>query len=228
MLMSPPLKSPAALRRRGSPRRAGDRKAASSGGFCAYTSPTFIASAAPMRANEVTMRPIKARSRRPTGVVRSMLSSKARASEGSSLRHSHISSRGCASLPQLAGEGGAKRRMGCGPLLRRKSDCTTVTANLHRSIPAFHTPSGPPGHLPRFAEKGNARAACRVDDLCECRRDQARASSRASHRATVRGQMKPGLSGMTWPVTSQSNKWRIAARRCFTVGAERSRPSCSM
>ena len=37
--------------------------------------------------------------------------------------------------------------MGCGPLLRRKSDCTTVTANLSRSSPAFHTPSGPSGHL---------------------------------------------------------------------------------
>src|SRR5208282_1825902 len=57
-------------------------------------------------------------------------------------------------LPQLAGEGGAKRRMGYGPLLRRKSHCTTVIANLRRAIPAFHTPSGPPGHLPRFAEKG--------------------------------------------------------------------------
>jgi tryptophan synthase beta chain len=34
------------------------------------------------------------------------------------LRHSHISGRGCAHLPQLAGEGGAERRMGCGPLLR--------------------------------------------------------------------------------------------------------------
>ena len=36
------------------------------------------------------------------------------------------------------------RRMGCGLLLRSKSVCTTVTANLRRSIPAFHTPSGPP------------------------------------------------------------------------------------
>ena len=43
-------------------------------------------------------------------------------------------------LPQLAGEGGAKRRMGCGPLLRIKSDCTTVTANLRRAVPAFPHP----------------------------------------------------------------------------------------
>ncbi len=26
------------------------------------------------------------------------------------------------------------------------------------------------------------------------------------------------LSGMIWPMTSQSNRWRIAARCCFTVG----------
>ena len=42
------------------------------------------------------------------------------------------------------------------PLLRRKSDCTTVTANPHRFRPALHTPSGPSGHLPRFAEKGRS------------------------------------------------------------------------
>jgi hypothetical protein len=33
--------------------------------------------------------------------------------------------------------------MGCGPLLRRKPDCTSVAANVHRSRPAFRTPSGP-------------------------------------------------------------------------------------
>ena len=33
-----------------------------------------------------------------------------------------------------------------------------------------------------------------------------------------------GLTGMTWPVTSQSNRCLIAARRCFAVGADRSRP----
>ena len=64
----------------------------------------------------------------------------------------HLSSpRG--SLPQLAGEGGAIgrrrrpsfdglwRRMGCGPLLRRQTACTNVTANLRSKRPAFHTPS---------------------------------------------------------------------------------------
>jgi putative hemolysin len=40
-------------------------------------------------------------------------------------------------------QGGAERRMGCGPLLQRESGCTSVTANLRRSRPAFHTPSGP-------------------------------------------------------------------------------------
>ncbi|MCP2086134.1 UNVERIFIED_ORG: hypothetical protein J2Y81_002151 [Paraburkholderia sediminicola] len=29
-----------------------------------------------------------------------------------------------------------------------------------------------------------------------------------------------GLCGTIWPVTSQSNRWRIAASRCLTVGAD--------
>jgi hypothetical protein len=33
-----------------------------------------------------------------------------------------------------------------------------------------------------------------------------------------------GLTGTTWPVTSQSNRWRIAASRCLTLGAASSRP----
>jgi hypothetical protein len=28
-----------------------------------------------------------------------------------------------------------------------------------------------------------------------------------------------GLTDTTWPVTSQSNRWRIAASRCLTLGA---------
>jgi len=35
--------------------------------------------------------------------------------------------------------------MGCGPLLRGESDCTTVTANLQRSIPALRTIQQEPG-----------------------------------------------------------------------------------
>ena len=46
--------------------------------------------------------------------------------------------------------------MGYGPLLLRWKDCTSIIANLHRLLPAFRTPSGPSGHLPRFAEKGRA------------------------------------------------------------------------
>ena len=77
-------------------------------------------------------------------------------------------------FPSSAGEGGAERRLGCGPLPRRKPDCTTVAANLHRAIPAFHTPSGPiarretgvsrrpTGHLPRFAEKEGATRSALV------------------------------------------------------------------
>ena len=34
-----------------------------------------------------------------------------------------------------------------------------------------------------------------------------------------------GLTGTIWPITSQSKRWRIAARRCFTVGADASRRS---
>ena len=33
------------------------------------------------------------------------------------------------------------------------SSCTAIAASLNRTVPAFRTPSGPPGHLPRFAEK---------------------------------------------------------------------------
>ena len=72
-------------------------------------------------------------------------------------------------LPQLAGKGGAQRRMGCGPLLRPKSDRTNVSANLRHNTPAFRTPSTPSGHLPRFAEKGRAAAAYSLDCLCACR-----------------------------------------------------------
>ena len=48
---------------------------------------------------------------------------------------------------------GLWRRMGCGPPLPPESDCATVIVNLRRIIPAFRTPSGPPGHLPHFVEK---------------------------------------------------------------------------
>ena len=37
-----------------------------------------------------------------------------------------------------------------------------------------------------------------------------------------------GFAGMTWPVTSQSKRRRIGARRSLTVAAQRSRPSCAM
>jgi hypothetical protein len=57
-------------------------------------------------------------------------------------------------LPQLAGEGGPKGRMGYGPLLQTEPDCTDISGNLRLSTPAFRTPSGAARHLPRFAEKG--------------------------------------------------------------------------
>ena len=36
------------------------------------------------------------------------------------------------------------------------------------------------------------------------------------------------FTGTTWPMTSQSNRWRIAARCCFAVGADRPRLRASM
>ena len=58
----------------------------------------------------------------------------------------------------------------------------------------------------------------------------ARASAGSStgvcpHVTTCRGPRTDaaGLTGTTWPVTSQSNRWRIAASRCLTVGAASSR-----
>ena len=37
-----------------------------------------------------------------------------------------------------------------------------------------------------------------------------------------------GLTGTTWPVTSQSNSMRMQARCCLTEGADMRRPSCSI
>ena len=36
-----------------------------------------------------------------------------------------------------------------------------------------------------------------------------------------------GFAGMTWPITSQSNRWRTPASCCLTLGAASSRPSAS-
>ncbi len=48
--------------------------------------------------------------------------------------------------------------------------------------------------------------------------------------ATCRGPRTDpaGLMGTTWPVTSQSNKWRIAASRCVRLGAASSRAPASI
>ncbi len=54
------------------------------------------------------------------------------------------------SFPSPAGEGGAKRRMGYGPLHEPQSACTNVTANLSSTRPCFPHPSW--RCLPRFAE----------------------------------------------------------------------------
>ncbi len=51
--------------------------------------------------------------------------------------------------------------MGCGPLPQPKSDCTSVSANLHQSSPAFRTPSGPSGQpSPLRGEGEPGRSEC--------------------------------------------------------------------
>ena len=73
------------------------------------------------------------------------------------LRESHILDGGrspspaCRSLLGKVAEG----RMGCGRLPQCWPDCRSVDVNLRRAIPAFRTPSGPPGPLPHFVEKGS-------------------------------------------------------------------------
>src|SRR5208282_2056782 len=64
-----------------------------------------------------------------------------------------------APLPQLAWEGGAQRRMGCGPLQRRRADCTTGAAKLLQTAPCFPHPIRPSATFPAFAEKGNPPTA---------------------------------------------------------------------
>ena len=106
--------------------------------------------------------------------------------------------------PKLAGEepapslarGGAQRRMGCGPLLRSRSHCATVTAKLQPIIPAFHTPCGPSGHLPRFAEKGGSSAACRLDGLCERGSPQPETTDRAVKSMKKHSSWRMGLSSV--------------------------------
>ena len=52
-------------------------------------------------------------------------------------------------FPGLAGEGGAKRRMGCGPRRHSRRIARPSPSSCRRQRPAFHTPSGPTGHLPQ-------------------------------------------------------------------------------
>ena len=64
--------------------------------------------------------------------------------------------RGVHPFPSFAGEGGRRSRTdGVWPAA---STVSRIARPLPQAfddlIPAFRTPSGPPGHLPRFAEKG--------------------------------------------------------------------------
>ncbi len=123
--------------------------------------------------------------------------------------------------PKLAGEepapslarGGAQRRMGCGPLLRSRSHCATVTAKLQPIIPAFHTPCGPSGHLPRFAEKGGSSAACRLDGLCERGSPQPETTDRAVKSMKKHSSWRMGLSSV------ETASRAVLRTRCAGAGA---------
>src|SRR5271166_3277030 len=78
--------------------------------------------------------------------------------------------------------------MGCGPLLRRQTACTDVTANLRSKRPAFHTPSVAFGDtFPAPRRRGRPAAACRVDDLCERRKVQAQIGRKAPYAKPLKG-----------------------------------------
>src|SRR5277367_661680 len=49
--------------------------------------------------------------------------------------------------------------MGCGPLQRRRADCTIGAANLLHTAPCFPHPIRPSATFPAFAEKGNPPTA---------------------------------------------------------------------
>jgi hypothetical protein len=72
-------------------------------------------------------------------------------------------------LPSAASLGKVARSAGWGMArcFDLWSDCTSVVANLRLNRPAFHTPSGPSGRLPRFVEKGVRSDRPRLDDLRE-------------------------------------------------------------
>ena len=66
-------------------------------------------------------------------------------------------------LPQLAGEGGAKRRMGCGPPHESQSDCTNADASLSPTRPCFPHPGW--RRLPRAARVHVSRSAARMRSM---------------------------------------------------------------
>src|SRR5208337_67564 len=96
-------------------------------------------------------------------------------------------------------------------------DCTTVTADLDRSIPAFRTPSAATRRLPRFAEKGASRrfgVAC----WAYCLTPDPRPSDPDAGRLDSRSRW-PGGAGST-----RALSMRGRARRgiCFRGGSVRS------
>ena len=83
-------------------------------------------------------------------------------------------------------EGGATRRMGCGPPLRRQTACTNITANLRLKRPAFHTPSVAFGDtFPASRRRVRLAGACRLDDLRERPPRKPRASRLAQGRSRL-------------------------------------------
>ena len=101
--------------------------------------------------------------------------------------------------------------MGCGPLLRRQTACTNVTANLRSKRPAFHTPSVAFGDtFPASRRRGRPAAACRLDDLCERRRAKGAASRPRRQLARNRS-----LAGLFKGLGAKNCNFRALAPRPF-------------
>src|SRR5208337_1711643 len=108
----------------------------------------------------------------------------------------HLKSGGL-SFPSLLGKVARSAGWGVARCFDPSRIARQVTANLHRAIPAFRTPSGPPGHLPRSAEKGDAPDAFRLDDLCECRGPQGGRGRKRFPRSTAHSRVLTGIAALS-------------------------------
>jgi len=88
----------------------------------------------------------------------------------------------------------AERRADAGERIHHQPDqCAVTQAGMGRDVDAVEQRVLPTDRAPAFSP-----------DVTTCRGPRTEPT---------------GLTGTTWPVTSQSNKWRIAARGCLTLGA---------